>query len=105
MLGCGLGSFLSLLFLTAPRVLAMMSMECIVDEWLMHDDALEMTCFCFAFVMCVKLSWRDWLREVKFFTKDLSAGCPEGMQLFSTYSAGEEINHYTTPDIVARWEL
>ena len=68
MLGCGLGSFFfSLLFLTAPRVLAMMSMECIVDEWLMHDDALEMTCFCFAFVMYVKLSWRDWLPEVKFF--------------------------------------
>ena len=77
--------FFSLLFLTAPRVLAMMSMECIVDEWLMHDDALEMTCSYFAFVMYVRLSWRDWLWEVNFFfTKDLSARCPEGMQLFST---------------------
>ena len=40
--------------------------------------------------------WRIAGLERNFF-KDLSASCPEGMQLFSTQSVGEEIDHYTTP--------
>ena len=37
-----------------------------------------------------------------FFLVSIQLGAQRGMQLFSTQSVGEEINHYTTPGAIAR---